>query len=236
MLYGELGIYPLEIQIKTQIIGYWLKINTSHDNKITKQLYNTLLRFTRNGIYLSRWISYVHVLLLQNGFGYVWLNDFINTDFNTDSFKVDFKERLILQYIQQWQSSVKESRKCVLYKHVKDEIKLEKYILSLPWKFCKYVLKLRLSNHKLSIETGRYLGIDRNLRYCDNCSMDLVGDEYHLVCECNNKEISALRTRFIPPFYRINPSMFKFITMLKCVDKPCIGIKLGKFLMNCKFV
>ena len=48
---------------------------------------------------------------------------------------------------------------------------------------------LRCSNHKLAIETGRYSGIYRNLRYCDLCALDILGDAYHTFFECTKPEI-----------------------------------------------
>ena len=80
MIYGELGIYPLEIEIKSRLFGYWVRVVCSHEQKINKQLYNALLTFSKDGTYLSKWISYIHVLLLQNGFGFVWSSK-LNSDF-----------------------------------------------------------------------------------------------------------------------------------------------------------
>lgn len=40
MIYGELGRYPLEIQIKTSIISYWSRIFTGKDTKIAKLIYD----------------------------------------------------------------------------------------------------------------------------------------------------------------------------------------------------
>ena len=97
-----------------------------------------------------------------------------------DPFKKIFMDRIKDQFVQGWQSYIKQSRKCVLYKNVKEDFMLERYLCEIPWKFSKYILKLRLCNHKLAIETGRYYNIERNDRKCDKCSMDLLGDEFHL--------------------------------------------------------
>lgn len=40
MIYGELGRYPLEIQIKTRIISYWSRILTGKDTNIAKLIYD----------------------------------------------------------------------------------------------------------------------------------------------------------------------------------------------------
>ena len=201
MLYGELGIYPLDIHIKSRIIGYWLRLVKSHNEKIDKLLYDVMLMFTKNGEYMSSWIAYVHTLLLTNGFGFVWYLDFEHTDENMKRIKTNFKNRIKLQYIQDWQSSVNASSKCVLYKDIKEDFIIENYLRVLPWKFCKYILRLRLCNHKLNIETGRYCNIERSQRTCEHCTLNLLGDEYHLFFVCNNPEIVQLRIKFIPNYY-----------------------------------
>lgn len=40
IIYGELGRYLLEIQIKTRMISYWSRILTGIDYKIAKLIYN----------------------------------------------------------------------------------------------------------------------------------------------------------------------------------------------------
>ena len=102
------------------------------------------------------WIEHVHTLLLSNGFGYVWQMDFEHNNHSINHIKLLFKERIKLQYIQDWHtcSSINSSSKCTLYKHIKDDFILEKYLYTIPWKYSKYILKLRMSNHKLIIETG----------------------------------------------------------------------------------
>ena len=80
------------------------------------------------------------------------------------------------------------------------------------------IVKLRCCNHKLEIETGRYAGIDRDLRYCGKCAMNIIGDEYHVFFECSNANISLQRNRFIPTYFRQNRSMFNFVKLLQSVD------------------
>ena len=49
--------------------------------------------------------------------------------------------------------------------------------------------------------------IDRNLRYCDMCNLDVLGDEYHVFFECANPDIVTLCQQCIPRYYLQNPSM-----------------------------
>ena len=54
------------------------------------------------------------------------------------------------------------------------------------------ITRWRLSNHDLLIETGRYSGIPRNERLCDNC--DILEDEKHVVFVCSR--YNPIRERF----------------------------------------
>ena len=48
----------------------------------------------------------------------------------------------------------------------------------------KTLSELRISAHKLEIEKGRYLNINRNERICKNCKLGVVEDEAHFILEC----------------------------------------------------
>ena len=57
-----------------------------------------------------------------------------------------------------------------------DEIKNFKYRRSLT--------RLRLSNHSLRIETGRYVGEERQERVCQFCDKNVIENEKHLLISC----------------------------------------------------
>ena len=75
-------------------------------------------------------------------------------------------------------------KKCFLYKHIIDRISLQHYLKKcIPKKYVKYITMLRLSSHFLSMETGRYQGINTVNRLCQFCKSD-VEDEFHFVLKC----------------------------------------------------
>ena len=49
------------------------------------------------------------------------------------------------------------------------------------FEFCKF----RTLNHKLPIEYGRWHNITRNMRFCNLCNQNEIGDECHYMLECN---------------------------------------------------
>ena len=119
---------------------------------------------------------------------------------------------------------------------MKTEFRLEPYLLKLSRVVYRYIVKFRCSNHKLAIETGRYSGIERTLRFCNMCPSNVLGDEYHIFFECNNPDIVRLRKRFIPVYYTQNHSMFKFIKLMKLVNDIKVGIRISSFIKDCNIV
>ena len=128
------------------------------------------------------------------------------------------------------------STKCVLYRNLKIKFELEAYLLRLPRNIWRNIVKLRCSNHRLEIETGRYAGIDRDLQYCGKCAMNIIGDEYHVFFECSNANISLIRNRFIPTYFRQNRSMFNFVKLLQSVDDIKVGRRVSSFVINSNIV
>ena len=55
----------------------------------------------------------------------------------------------------------------------------EEYLNVLNPKHRIVMSKFRCSSHKLMIEQGRHLNIDRENRICQNCNMNIIEDEYH---------------------------------------------------------
>ena len=48
----------------------------------------------------------------------------------------------------------------------------------------KVKVKIRISNHKLMIETGRYNQTSRNDRFCPICNSGIIEDEFHFLFHC----------------------------------------------------
>ena len=45
----------------------------------------------------------------------------------------------------------------------------------------KILIQFRISNHKLKIEYGRWQNIPRDKRFCSNCNIEAVEDEYYFI-------------------------------------------------------
>ena len=113
---------------------------------------------------------------------------------------------------------------------------LQPYLCKSSKAVWKCLVKIRCSNHKLSLGKDRYNGIDRNLQHCDLCNMNTLGDEYHTFLECSNPEIVNLRRRFIPYEYRSNRSMYNFVKFMKQVDDVTIYVRISSFIKHAKII
>ena len=91
-----------------------------------------------------------------------------------------------------------------------------------------------LGNTKLPIEIGRWFNIDRNERYCTLCNRNEIGNEFHLLFQCDT--LRDQRNRFLTRYLINFPNYFKFsvlfnIHSLNKLITICMLIKLiiGKF-------
>ena len=78
IIYKETNRYPLILRRYFRVLKYWLKIlKTSEDNPVRK-IYNNLLNITLENPRSTNWTSSVKNMLFRNGFGYVWVQQYVN--------------------------------------------------------------------------------------------------------------------------------------------------------------
>ena len=91
-----------------------------------------------------------------------------------------------------WSNALKKSPKLSFYAKIKQKWGTEQYLSQLPFSIRKHLTRIRISSHRLPIETGRYskTEIPREERYCELCKTKtnnqilLLGDEHHLIFDC----------------------------------------------------
>ena len=135
------------------------------DNKYPKQCFKMLK--TLDDVGMHTWASKVKQLLFRYGFGIAWITQDIG---QPDVFLLQFKQTLVDCMSQNWHSSIDNSPRCDSYRQFKTLLNVEKYLtLDLPFKYKQALARFRCSSHKLKIQTGRHVGIDREFRYCQFC-------------------------------------------------------------------
>ena len=110
----------------------------------------------------TNWATGVKRLSYCYGFGLVWLSQ----DFgNMNLFIMQFKQRLVDCYKQEWSNNVHESSRCDTYKHFKTILEPEKYLsFGIPHSHIQALARFRCS-----VETGRHNNIPKTDRLCAFC-------------------------------------------------------------------
>ena len=89
------------------------------------------------------------------------------------------------KYIAYWQHTIHHSKKLQFYSLFKHDYKISSYLdLIRNSTNRKDLVKIRISNHKLMIETGRYNQTSRNDRFCPICNSGIIEDEFHFLFHC----------------------------------------------------
>ena len=213
-VYGELGRVNYATKRLYTIIKYWFKILTTPDNKYVKIIYNMMLSDLEELPNKTNWASLVRSLLQNLGFYEVWLLQGVG---NFNIFLSELKQRLNDTFIQNWQERLGNSTRAIFYKTF-SRFQFQPYLGKLNmFKYIQAISKLRMSSHRLAIESGRWARPNRipvDERKCIEC--ETLEDEYHFVIEC--KLFNDLRAKYLPRYFWIRPNMYKFIELLNSED------------------
>ena len=209
-VYGELGRENYATKRVFIIIKYWFKILQTPENKYTKIIYNMMLHDLEELPNKTNWASLVRDLLASLGFRNVWLAQGVG---NIGAFLSVFKQRLHDNFMQNWHDRLNNSSRANFYKSAA-QFQFQTYLEQINvFKYMQALSKLRMSSHRLAIESGRWArptSIPINDPKCVHCNV--LEDEFHFVIEC--KIFIELRTKYIPKYYWKRPSMYKFIKLL----------------------
>ena len=191
---AELGRLPILIDIKTQIIKYWFRLQTLDENRLLKQAYLDMIETRPSN--KKTWALQIKSLLFQVGFGYLWNSQSLLKDHIKESeLKVQqklFNQRIRDIAIQDWRASLFEVKKhrtggnkLRTFREYKTEYCFESYLKEVSNPAHRRALtKLRISDHSLEFERGRYKQtyVQPKDRHCSNCAV--MEDERHFVLTC----------------------------------------------------
>jgi hypothetical protein len=223
MVYGELGVYPLQVYARSRIVNYWGRLLTGPQDKLSVVLYKVILELYQTGNVTFKWLNNVKTILDNSGLSNIWdTQTFPSLAWLKNHMKQISKD----QFVQDWHSQIFDSGKCLNYRVFKTEFKCEPYILSLPDNFRHTLTKFRCRNHKLPIEIDAYIGIDRTKRICKLCNSADIGDEYHYLLVCDF--FTEHRRVFLKQYYNSKPSTQKLHQLLNSGTKVLVNV--------CKFI
>ena len=227
MVYGETGRFPLSISIKLKMLGFWTRLLQSANNKLSGILYQMIYMLHGSCQFSFKWISFMQNMFNNLGFSYIWDAQLPLT---MADIKTEVKQRLIDHFCQKLFDDMENSSRGKFYSSFKTTLNLEKYLLNLNSD--RYTIsKLRCSNIKFPVEVGRWRNIPLEERICQHCDMNIIGDEFHYFCICNNAGIKSLREKFIPPYFYRYPTREKLVGLFSYCNITVLT-KVSRFIQN----
>lgn len=177
---GELGRYPILIDIISQILKYLRHLQTNESNNdILQEAFKESKQIALHGG--TSWFTTVNSITRIVGV--------VQENMNKMRIK-HIKNNLKSSFIHKWADSLLRQSKMSTYNTIKQSFCYENYLTIVKNKEHREAMtRMRTSSHKLMIEKGRYLNIPRNNRLCTKCSLGVVEDEEHALLVCPAHEL-----------------------------------------------
>ena len=231
MVRAEFGRLPLIMNAHARVWNYIKYLKKKSDKPLVQNSYELDVD-PKNGDSLLRNCEYTYRDIIVK-----------NIKNSYDSYKVGkYKVKLFMKadYVQFWEGKIRNSSMSASFAMHKMNYEYEPYLDQVTIKKHRNSLaKLRLSDHSLSIHTGRQTRprTPPELRFCKKCP-NLIEDEAHFLCECTDD--SDLKTDFFkaiaisyPDVDNITDKQMKYKFIMKIKD-PSSSKSLG-FLVNLLF-
>jgi len=226
-LYGELGRIPYFIMRKIIMVKYWIRLLAMDDRSIPLYIYKMLkYDVDRNMSYNgTNWAHQIKSILDSIGMSDLWLHQY-EIEINI----APIKQRIIDTYKQSWYTRINNSSRLDFYSSIKHDLKFETYLDNIQDQRYRIALtRLRVSSHKLAIETGRYINQARNERYCKQCNMNKTESEYHFLLVC--PKYRHLRQTYFKRYYCNWPSIQKLNNLFSETSKRVVN-KIAKYVYH----
>ena len=222
MLYGELGRFPITINIHKRLISFWHKLTYQIGaNKLSHCLFNYLISDVKSE--QNPWLLKVKDILDSTGLSYVFNNPSLCT---TQWLVSRVEQNLKDQFIQEWRNNISSSSKGFYYQLFKPIPLFDKY-LTFPKRIYIPLLRFITCNHNLPVETGRWENIPRSDRTCKLCKSPAIADELHYVLYCN--ALSEFRNFYLPYLVNYHPTVHILVKVFSCKNSNVI-VNLSKFI------
>ena len=217
---GELGRYPLYLEVLLNMVKYWFRLSEQTDSLIKEAFEESKNMFNKNK---DCWYGSIKSI-----FEYLEINpqSILNLKTCPNTYLM---KKLKVKYEKIWGDLLKDDKlhkhhgnKLRTYRLFKNNLCLEKYLMLENCKSTNELTKFRISAHDLEIEKGRYYNIPPDKRYCKLCKNDAVEDEIHFLLQCPKLEterlefIKNISSRFINFKYLDEKS--KFIWLMSNED------------------
>ena len=183
---AELGRFPLKLSIDIQMVKYFMRFKN-----ITKKnyLYEIYQESLKQDELKDNYFAYIKMLLEQTGLSYIWRtretqSDSINLVKTISQRMKDIYSQSAIMYINKDENV--DRGKMQFLRGMKDTYSFEPYLNIQNDQHRKSISRLRLSSHRLAIETGRWQKIPKENRLCRYCNLNKIESESHFLFECHS--------------------------------------------------
>lgn len=235
---GELGRHPILLEALANSVKYKTSLATKPSNSLVREALTELSNLKAS----SEWLPTVNTLATQLQ---VRSPNVLNKN-HIKKFGNKILHSLKTEYEDHWHRDLnrelssqknKGGNKLRSYRKIKQNFHMEPYLQNIDnITHRKNLTQLRLSSHKLNIETMRATTPDPNLRICNKCALNEKEDEEHFLLRC--QAYAKLRIDFISSITQSNPNTLPygdthwFIYLLTNEDKT-VCKALGKYITAC---
>ena len=214
-VYGDLGRMSYQSCRYIKIVKYWPKVITKPEKKLVNILYTQMKSDFEADDSTINWAVLVRKLLCELGFYEVWLQQGVG---DVNIFLSIFKQRISDHFRQLWHDELHNSSRALFYRSI-SQFRFQDYLEIVTVKqFRTPLAKLRLSSHRLEVETGRWAkpnAIPFSERVCNVCNK--LEDEFHFVLEC--PIYLDIRKLYINSYYFKRPNMYKMVELFNTANK-----------------
>ena len=227
---AELGCLPIENFIVSQSLLYLARLHTENINPLLKEAFLLTKSLDCAGTY--SWYTYIKNIHKDDNI----LKEIENckTLKDLNSVKIHIKRSVEDKYKSLLENKIKsydQSSKLFLYKNIKLNLEKEFYLKFHDFSIRKCFTKLRLSDHSLEIERGRYFKIPRENRLCRNCNV--IESEEHFLIHCKlyinlrNKLVQDLNCKIedITVSKLLNPSSIEHVKYIGSFLKQSLELR-----------
>ena len=178
---GELGRYPIDIDILESMLKFWVRGQRLEENCLVKKAFKENIALHQSGV--RCWTSAIYDLCDHLGI----------TKHNLPKTLSMIKHKLQSKYQSYWKTQITKEQgytsgknKLRTYRLFKNIFKIELYLIYIKNARNRAPLsKLRLSAHSLAIESLRGKVHDPTQRHCTICQTQEVEDEQHFFMKCD---------------------------------------------------
>ena len=135
MIYGELGITPIIVDIKARVASFWSKIiePSNGPTKLSHLLYNIIYNLHKNSNFKSSFAENVKNIIESCGFSGFWITQSVP---NPKWFSLAIAQKLKDQYMQEWATHLKTASSGTNYRLFKDTLFKSQYMSILSKVYC----------------------------------------------------------------------------------------------------